>query len=159
MRAVSSPAMVPALLAACVAVLGLGGCTTGTEPSTDCPNVSTLTKPDGLLHGVACTTNADCKYGVCSTSAMQMAGATGFGVCTKNCRCGPNSQCSDDDNNTKNMTFSCIKGGAGGAVSECAARCTSAADCQAINPKLPFCVTSVSGSFSGAVKVCAGAAK
>lgn len=142
---------------ACLAV-GLCACTTGAESgSEDCPQVSKLTNAAGLLHGVACSSNADCKYGTCSTTALQMAGQSGFGVCTKNCRCGEFSQCSDDDKNTKNMTFSCIKGGPGGTLSECAARCTSAADCQAINPKLPFCVTSVNGSFSGAVKVCAGA--
>ena len=115
----------------------------------------TVTNANGLLHGIACNTSADCKYGTCRKAAMQQGKSSTVGVCTKQCSCGGSlSQCSIDDNIDKNLTFTCIKAYTGSG-SECGVTCTSASDCQKINPAQPHCVSGVKNVFTaGARKVC-----
>ncbi len=138
------------------AIACMPACTaTVVEPGT-CPFGAPVVKTtEGLLHGVGCQTDAQCKYGVCSKSAMQQGGTSTVGVCTKQCSCGgPTSQCSIDNDSTKNLSFTCIKAYSGSG-SECGVICTSDKQCGDINPGQPFCVTGVKGVFSaGAVKVC-----
>lgn len=136
----------------------LGGCIdTETVDPGECPYPApVISNATGLLHGIACNSNADCKYGTCLKNAMQQGGASTVGVCTKQCSCGgATSQCSNDDDSTKGLTFTCIVR-ATGAGKECGLTCTSDAFCQSVNPAQPFCVASLKGVFSaGARKVCA----
>jgi len=143
-----------AALAAAVAVAA--ACTTtAAEPGLCQYGAPVISNASGLLHGIACTSNDQCKYGACRFDAMQQGGASKVGVCTKQCSCGGStSQCSNDNDSTKGLDFTCIKA-ATGAGSECAVRCTSDNFCQGVNPAQPFCVTGVKGVFSaGAVKAC-----
>lgn len=131
-------------------------CTTATDTTGQCPFASPVVKnQNGLLHGVACNADADCKYGVCTKAAMQQGGSSATGVCTKQCSCGgETSTCSIDNDLNKGLSFTCIKAYSGSG-SECAAVCKSDADCQKINPAQPNCVDGVTGVFTaGAQKVC-----
>jgi hypothetical protein len=140
--------LLPCLIVFCACTVDSGG-------EYVCQNKAPVTNAAGGLHGAACKENGECKYGVCSTSALMLAGVTGLKVCTKGSACGPGSQCSDDNDSAKGLEFTSIKAEAG-AGSECGLACTSAADCTKYNPDLKFCVFSVKGYFSaGARKVCA----
>lgn len=144
-------------LALLFALALFGGCvdTTTVDPGA-CPYASpVITNATGLLHGIACTSDSQCKYGHCLKNAMQQGGSSAVGVCTKQCSCGgATSQCSNDNGNDKGLTFTCIAA-AKGAGKECAVYCKSDGDCQAINPNQPFCVSGLSGVFSTGLKVCA----
>ncbi len=141
--------------------LALSGCATGstTPDLTNCQySTPVITKADGKLHGEACTSNAECKYGTCSKSAMQVGGHGTTGVCTKQCSCGGTSSVCANDNvvdtdGTAIREFKCIKAYTGPGA-ECALYCTSAADCQKWNPALKYCVDGVSPVFNSGVKVC-----
>jgi hypothetical protein len=137
---------------------GLASCTSilTTPDNSVCTNAPTISNAKGLLHGVACTANSQCKYGTCSQVALVLAGDQSLGVCTKNCSCGPNSGCSMDDDAANSLSFECVKQG---VRSECALKCKGDADCQKVNPKLPFCIDSYPGSFTAGTKVCAAKAK
>lgn len=146
-----------AVLALLIALV-TSGCieSSGSEVGA-CPYGSPIlsSDPNTLLHGIACEKNEQCRYGACINNAMQQAGDTSYKVCTKHCSCGgPTSQCSNDNDPSKGLEFTCIKA-AQGPGSECALKCTNDAFCQNVNPKQPFCVTGVTGVFTaGAVKVC-----
>ncbi len=137
--------------------LALAACTTTTTPTDgQCPFGSPVVgNANGLLHGVGCTDNSQCKYGTCTKTAMQQGKSSTTGVCTKQCSCGgTTSQCSIDNDDTKGLAFTCIKA-ASGSGSECGVTCKTDADCGKINPNQPYCVTGVKGVFSaGALKVC-----
>jgi len=132
-------------------------CTTTTAPADgQCPFSSpVVSNANGLLHGVGCTDNSQCKYGTCTKSAMQQGKSSTTGVCTKQCSCGgPTSVCSNDNDDTKGLYFTCIKA-ASGSGSECGVTCKTDSDCGKINPNQPFCVSGVTGVFTaGAQKVC-----
>ena len=136
-----------------VTIVCLGCPVTNTDPQNDvCTKSTGISQPTGHLHGHECQNDSECQYGWCNKAAMQLAGATGYGVCTKDCACGAGSQC--DADNATGMSFTCIKR-ASGAGSECAIKCTSVADCTKINPKFTACVTGIDGVFSaGASKAC-----
>lgn len=155
--------LLPGLLSA-VALLG---CATGsTTPDLTTCQYSTpvVSNASGKLHGEPCTSNAECKYGTCTKSALQLGGvAVTKGICTKQCSCGGSTSICSNENVTDAsgiavVEFKCIKAD-GGAGSECARYCTSAADCKAWNPELPFCVDGVSGKFQSGVKVCSAVSK
>ncbi|MSP90999.1 MAG: hypothetical protein EXR79_04220 [Myxococcales bacterium] len=129
------------------------GCVAATDTEYSCTKSASIATTTGKLHGEECTANADCKYGNCSGTALMLAGATTFKVCTKEASCGTGTQCSDDNDTAKGLEFTSIKAAAG-AGTECAMTCLSAADCAKVNPKLAFCVTSVTGKFSAGRKVC-----
>lgn len=136
-------------------VVATGCSVTAVDPGTCQFGAPVVKTTDGLLHGIACQTDAQCKYGVCSKTAMQQGGSSTQGVCTKQCSCGgATSQCSADNDSVKNLSFTCIKA-AVGSGSECGVICTSDKQCADINPNQPFCVTGVKGVFTaGALKAC-----
>jgi len=137
-------------------VLCLAGCTDSVDPfaQQDCLKSVKIAHIGGNMHGAGCTKDSECEYGICSMQSLQAAGVAGVGVCTKDCSCGAGSACSDDDEPSLGLAFTCIKV-TKGAGSECARSCVANADCQNYNPKLPFCVTGVAGIFTaGAQKVC-----
>ncbi len=131
--------------------LCLAACTTTGLAPGECPNSLPAPQPGKLLHGFECTQNSDCAYGACTKSAMQLAGTAAFGVCTKDCSCGPHSTCGDDDDATKGLAFDCIRQG---AAAECALECTTVADCQKASAKFTACTDEVTGYFSSGRKVC-----
>lgn len=121
-----------------------------------CPYpAQTITAPTGKLHGEACTTSAECKYGICSKTTLQAAGS-GAGVCVKQCNCGVGSQCTDDNDASRSAEFTCIFAPSGGKK-ECARFCKTDAECGAWNPELPFCRSGQSDLFQTGVKVCTAA--
>ncbi len=143
-------------------ILVSAGCATGstTPDLTNCQySTPVISNAAGKLHGEACTSNAECKYGTCTKAALQLGGAAVTkGVCTKQCSCGGSASVCANENVTDAsgnavVEFKCIKAPTG-AGSECARYCTSAADCKAWNPELPYCVAGVSGKFQSGVKVC-----
>ncbi len=132
-------------------------CTTTTTPTDgQCPYpANTVTNASGLLHGIACTDNSQCKYGVCTKTAMQQGKSSTTGVCTKQCSCGINSQCSDDNDANKGLEFTCIFASSGPGR-ECGVVCKNDTDCKNINSNQPFCIDSIKGVLSsGARKICA----
>jgi hypothetical protein len=121
-----------------------------------CPYpAQTITAPAGKLHGEACTTSAECKYGICSKTTLQAAGS-GAGVCVKQCNCGVGSQCTDDNDASRNASFTCVFAPSGGKK-ECAKFCKTNEECLAWNPELPFCSSGMSGQFQTGVKACSAA--
>jgi hypothetical protein len=149
-----------------VAVLGLVALgsvacasTTGTEGAAQCPKSTSRVNADkgGALHGVACTSDAQCLYGWCKKGALQVGLNANVGVCTKDCSCGPGSQCSDDDKDkyaASTATYICLKSnGISPAISECAQLCASDSDCAGLGLTGAKCLMP-SGKASGAKKVC-----
>lgn len=142
-------------------LLAAAGCESfGTNPAdnpfqTDCQKSTAISNLSGKRHGEACTTAAECMYGFCKFGALQLINDATKGVCTKDCSCGANSECSKE--NIAGQSYSCIFGAAKPVAKECAAVCTSDAQCAAINPALPFCLSSsgYSGVFSTALRNCA----
>lgn len=135
----------------------LTACTTTSASGGDytCTNAPGIANKQGAVHGAGCVKDSDCEYGVCNKTALQLAGhvTTTEGVCSKDCSCGgPTSQCSIDDQEANSLHFTCIKATSGGK-SECAIKCGSVADCQAVNPRFTAC-TSSGSTFATAVKVC-----
>ncbi len=140
----------------------IGGCESfGSSPAdkpfeTDCQKSTKISYPDGKRHGEECTKADDCQYGYCKLGALQLINDHTKGVCTKDCSCGAGSQC--DADNISGQGYTCLIGAAKPVQKECGATCSSDADCQALNPALPFCLTNAngySGVFSTARKVCA----
>jgi hypothetical protein len=134
-----------ALAAACETSSGAGA------PSNDCAKSAGISQPTGHLHGHQCSKSEECRYGVCLSGALQKATAyVSWGVCSKDCSCGPGSACSLDDDS--GMLFTCIKAQQGGG-SECAISCDSTAACEKINPDMR-CASSVEYSqwFQSAAK-------
>ncbi len=125
------------LLLATSLALALAGCPStsltpgGETNSTDCQKSASVSNPMGHLHGAACGAPGDCRYGICTSNALQLGADHSMAVCTKDCSCGAGSQC--DVDNAAGMLFTCIKAPAG-AGSECALLCNSDADCQNVNP-------------------------
>ena len=140
-------------------LLVLASCNTAAAAGGDytCTNAPSKVHPQAGVHGASCANDADCEYGACSKSALQLNGhvTTTEGVCTKNCSCGSaSSQCNADDDAANSLAFTCIKGTSGDTTSECAIKCTSVADCTKVNPRFTACTDS-STRFSTGVKVCA----
>jgi hypothetical protein len=87
------PCSAPRLTFAALAVLvGLAAVACEQEPGETCPAV-TIKFPDGKDLGFQCAKDEDCKYGLCYKGSITSF-ATDFGVCTKRCDCGENSDCS-----------------------------------------------------------------
>lgn len=152
MRTFLTLALSAVILSACTII------SSGAEPAdNNCTVTNSITNVDGLLHGVACTANSQCKYGICSKSANVLEGDTSIGICTKDCSCGPHSGC-DEDNDlvTKMMTFKCARFG---TTNHCALECKTDGDCQKVNPQLPHCIDSYPGYFTVGTKVCSRKAK
>lgn len=132
---------------------------TGASGDYICTNAPTIKNPQGGVHGAPCVKDADCLYGSCGKSALQLNGhvTTTEGVCTKDCACGSAaSQCDLDNEATASVAFTCIKSiesATGGTTSECAIQCDSLADCTKINPRVTVC-TDTSDLFETGVKVC-----
>ena len=138
-------------------IVVFAGCDTAAAAGGDytCTNAPSIVYPKGLPTGAACTKNADCAYGGCAMSALQLSGhvTATEGVCTKNCACGSAaSQCSTDDSDANNLHYSCIKA-VGATTSECAVKCTTLDDCTKVNPRFNTCTES-SDLFGTGVKVC-----
>ncbi len=147
--------MRPLLTLLLVAFAGCDTTTAAAGGDYTCTNTPVLSYPQAGVAGAACKKSADCQYGTCEFSALQLAGhiTTTEGVCTKNCACGAaTSQCSADDNDANNLHFTCIKQ-IGGTASECAVKCASVADCQKINPRFNACTES-SDAYGTADNVC-----
>lgn len=145
-------------LLALTLVFAATACTDLLTPTdnTVCTNAPKISNAQGLLHGVACSADSQCKYASCNKAALVLAGDTSVAICTKNCSCGPNSGCSQDDDPDKGLAFECVKQG---IRSECALKCKTDADCQKVNPKLPYCLDSYPGAFTAGTKVCAAKPK
>lgn len=146
-------------LATALALLTLfAGCESfGKDPAakdftTECQKSTGVSNAAGKKHGEPCTNGSECMYGICKYGALQLIGDGTQGVCTKDCSCGAGSQCSDDNAGTQSYT--CIFSDAKPVTKECAATCTSDADCAKVNPALPFCTMDYDGVFSTGVKVC-----
>lgn len=94
--------------------------------------------------GAPCTTNADCNFGVCL-----LPGAKGnitnavSGFCTRGCHCDDNtsSQLSTADKASYSCAYpgGCFVGQSQGAWRHVVPRCTTLADCTAINPAYTKC--------------------
>lgn len=148
------PLTVTAVILSACTILG----TSTTPADNTCTVTNKVTNVNGLLHGVACKSNADCKYGTCTSAANVLEGdSSAGGICTKDCTCGPHSSC-DEDNDlvTKNMTFKCARFG---VANQCALECKVDGDCQKVNPQLPYCIDSYPGYFAVGTKVCSRKAK
>ncbi len=129
----------------CLALLSCES--TLTDNTGECTKSTSKSYPTAGVHGSACTTASQCQYGVCSPNSIQMSGVSGS-ICTKDCSCGPGSQCSADDDPANGLAFVCAKVG---PRSECALSCTSKDDafCASKHSHLPYCVP------NGAGKICA----
>ena len=141
--------------------LGLiAGCVVSSAATTggtgDCTQTATVSNVSGKLHGQACTQNSECKYGVCSQTAMVLVGVGSIGICTKECNCGANSSCDLDNvlDANKNIVsgFDCARQG---SQAQCAYQCTSDDQCKAWNPSLPYCLAGYDNYFSVGTHVCA----
>ncbi len=136
------------LLLCLAACSWLSGCSEFLAPSTpagECTNAPTLSNSVGLLHGIACENNGQCKYGRCTKTALVLTSNSPVAVCTKDCSCGVNSSCSQDDDPVKGLEFKCVRIG---VTSQCALRCSNDEICKKANPALPNCVA------TSGVKVC-----
>ena len=143
----------PRMLALALTLV-LAACTTTTLAPGVCANAPQILHPGAHLHGAECSSGDECMYGYCTKAAMQLSGTAAFGVCTKDCSCGAHSACSDEDDETQALHFTCIRA-AQGPGAECAIYCKSVGDCQKINPKFTTCTDEVTGIFVSGVKVCA----
>lgn len=89
----------------CVSFLGLllsaCGADGNAHNAVECNQAEWIANPDGLLHGEPCASDDDCLYGRCLVSPA----VASFAFCTKECVCGPNSQCSGE--NGDGLTFIC----------------------------------------------------
>lgn len=108
--------------------------------------------PEAGTHGAECAEDTDCQYGVCVGSPL----VTGelFKMCTKQCSCGENSECSADPK-FNGMGATCLRFGEAiypdePMVAYCQHTCLSVADCAALSDQYNACVIIV-----GATKVCA----
>lgn len=104
---------------------------------SSCP-MPTVTNAAGHLHGFACTQDADCRYGRCELGALTTGGA--FGICAKDCSCGPGSECSADAVAGETPEFTCIRPvRSTGHPVQCVPACQALADCQAIDSRYTAC--------------------
>ncbi len=96
--------------------------------STPCEIEARILYPDGLLHSQPCVSDDECLYGVCHSSPA----IASFAFCTKECACGPNSPCNDENGGGWEFVCQQYDGGAwpGESVtSVCTQVCNTVADC------------------------------
>jgi hypothetical protein len=141
-----------------IAALGLaalvGGCDSGSD-GTDGPTSQCLygygTAGATSDFGVACTSNADCQYGVCMQPGDKgnITNAA-FGFCTRGCDCDDStaSRVSGDDEALYSCAYpgGCFVGQSKGGWRHVVPRCTTLADCTAIDSRYTLC-----GSTSSSV--------
>jgi hypothetical protein len=124
----------------------------GSAPEGQCPFAANeVTNPEGGYQGDECTTDDDCRYGTCLSSPL----VTGdqFKICTKQCNCGENSECSADGR-VDGLDSTCLRFGLSVYPDEpmtafCQRECTTLSDCQSFSEKYTDCRVLV-----GVTKVC-----
>ena len=99
-------------------------------------------------HGETCDTNDECQYGTCHTSPF--IGGTGVKFCTKQCDCGTNSTCSED--NEAGKSYTCFRSNktdhpGESITSFCVPTCGTDGDC-------PSALKSCTLSSGSAVRIC-----
>jgi hypothetical protein len=125
---------------------------TDSTPDGQCPYAANVvTNPEGGYQGDECTTDDDCRYGTCVSSPL----VTGdqFKICTKQCNCGENSECSADGR-VDGLDSTCLRFGLSVYPDEpmtafCQRECTTVSDCQSFSEKYTDCRVLV-----GVTKVC-----
>ena len=128
-------------------------CSNGTTPGN---NTATDLGPDytpktGLLHGEACRSNDECKYGVCYDSP-NITGSQ-FKICTKDCTSSDhNALCNIDDTDT--IHYTCLRWGTyhpeETITGFCVPTCQTVDDCKAIDSRYNTCKMPGTGTY----KVC-----
>ena len=131
-----------------------GGTNTGNGSSDDglCSYAdNVVSNPEGGYQGDECTQDSDCRYGTCISSPL----VTGdqFKICTKQCNCGANSECSADGR-VDGLDSTCLRFGVSYYPDEpmtafCQRECTSVSDCKSFSDKYTDCRVLV-----GVTKVC-----
>jgi len=81
----------------CNVVIGHDPCEGANVKVSNCTCSALVQNPGGKLHSEPCTSDAECKYGLCHSSPE----IAGFKFCTKNPYCGPTTECSSDNSNGK----------------------------------------------------------
>lgn len=94
-----------------------------------------ITNPTGLLHGEACTSDGECKFGTC----LKSGGVASFGYCTKDCTANVNSACGNDDKTSTaypTNTYACLRKKTSQSsvnpLQHCAVRCATDQECVAL---------------------------
>jgi hypothetical protein len=110
-----------------------------------------VTNEAGGVHGDTCDSDDDCRYGTCISSPLVTGGA--FKICTKQCNCGENSECSSDGK-VDGFESTCLRFGLSVYPDEpmtafCQRECLSVADCKSFSELYTDCRVVV-----GATRVC-----
>jgi hypothetical protein len=106
---------------------------------------------EGGVHGDICDSDDDCRYGTCFSSPLITGGT--FKICTKQCNCGENSECSSDGK-VEGFESTCLRFGVSVYPDEpmtafCQRECSSVADCKSFSELYTDCRVVV-----GATRVC-----
>jgi len=114
-------------------------------------DANAIIHPDGGVHGDECETSEDCEYGTCVSSPMVTGGL--FKICTKQCNCGENSECSADGK-VDGFESTCLRFGPSSYPDEpltafCQRECLSVSDCKSFSELYTDCRVTV-----GATRVC-----
>lgn len=143
--------------------LYLPGCDTngdddnnGDGPLTVCKYSYTVSNASAGDYGTRCTSNADCKYGVCfKPSDDGNLTNTQFSFCTRGCDCD-NAEAAKLTDEEK-VNYFCLypgcmfSGQSQGAWRHVVPRCNSVADCTAIDPSYNKCANPGCGTLSACI--------
>jgi len=121
----------------------------------------------GKSHGEPCTCDSECLYGFCKFGATQTNFNASMGICTKRCSCTEGDQsnvpCLKDDGATG--TYDCLFPPSTftpvdkkSEMKECARKCITDAECQAVNPAFT-CVKPEDGNWSTGLSALCGIPK